>query len=104
MTPSLYSDYRSFFTNMGHSAPLLHFGILILVGSPLGFLPLHRSQRFPRSLQKLLLSSRHLHAGHRLDSIRLSSTLVPELLKRPGFDDGYFYFGTSTAVQLYSSP
>jgi len=56
---------------------------------PFGFLPLHRSRRFPRSLQKPVPGSRHLHAGHRPDSKQASSGLIPETLSLSGLDDIY---------------
>ncbi len=63
--PSLQSHYRTFIATTGRSAPVLRIGTLTLVGLPLGLLPLHRSDRFPRSAQKPGSSSRHLHAGRR---------------------------------------
>ncbi|OLN27152.1 hypothetical protein DSOL_4664 [Desulfosporosinus metallidurans] len=43
--------------------------------------------RFPRSTQKPMLCSCHLHAGHRLDSKQVSSRLIPGQRLPPGFDD-----------------
>src|SRR5690606_17790194 len=38
--------------------------------SPLGFLPLHRSNRFPRSVPKPVIPSRRLYTGCRMASVR----------------------------------
>ena len=49
-------------------APVLRIGTLILMGPPLGFLPWHRNDRFPRSPRKPRSCSRHLYACRRSDS------------------------------------
>ena len=77
-TPSLQSRYGIFFTTTGCSAPVLRIGTLPLVGLPLVVLPLHRSDRFPRSTQEPESSSRHLHAGGRLTNKQVTARLVPE--------------------------
>jgi len=40
------------------------------------FLPYHRNDRFPRSTQELGSGSRHLYAGHRPSSIKVSPGLI----------------------------
>ena len=75
--PLLHFHYRSFNAHTGCSVPIRRIGTLILVGLPLGFLPLHRRRRFPRSTQEPAPSSRRLHAGHRLDSKQVTSRLIP---------------------------
>jgi len=77
-SPSLQSRYRTFITTTGRSAPVLCFGTLILVGPPLVFLPCHQSDRFPRYTQKPVSSSRHLHAGGRSASKKVTAELIPE--------------------------
>ena len=65
------------------SAPVLRIGTLILMGPPLGFLPYHRSDRFPRSTQEPDSRSRHLHAGRRPGSKQVSPELIPEYQQPP---------------------
>ena len=48
---------------MGYSAPVSRLGTLTLVGPPLGFLPYHRNDRFPRSTHEPDSGSRYLYAG-----------------------------------------
>nr|WP_235201184.1 hypothetical protein [Photorhabdus aegyptia] len=43
---------RSFIATTACSAPVLRIGTLTLMGPPLALLPLHRSDRFPRSPQE----------------------------------------------------
>src|SRR6266498_3579299 len=50
----------------------------LLMGPPLGVLPSHRSDRFPRSAQEPELGSRRLHAGHHSSSKQVSLELSPE--------------------------
>ena len=66
---------------------MLRIGTLTLVGLPLEFLPYHQNDRFPRSVQKPVLSSRPLYAGRRPDSNQVPSELIPEHLQNSGFDD-----------------
>ena len=61
--PLLHSHYKSFNTTTGCSAPVPRIGTLLLVGPPLGVLPSHRSDRFPRSTQEPEPRSRRLNAG-----------------------------------------
>ncbi len=72
---------------MGYSAPVSRLGTLTLVGHPLEFLPLHRDDRFPRSIQKPVLRSRHLYAGRHPVGNQAPSELVPVVLEYSGFDD-----------------
>ena len=51
-------------------------GTLILRGSPLEFLPLHRGDRFPRSTQGPESESRHLYAGRHPGSKQVSPGLI----------------------------
>ena len=83
---------------------MIRIGTLTLVGFPLEFLPLHRNDRFPRSIQKPVLSSRLLYAGRRPDSNQVPSELIPEHLQNPGFDNIYGSFDTSSEVYFRSSP
>ncbi len=103
-TPSLQPHYRAFFTTTNYSAPVLRIGTITLEGPPLRAFPLHRNDRFPRSLQKPESSSRRLYAGCRLDSKQVSSRLVPGQRLKPGFDNISPCFDTSSAVRLRSSP
>jgi len=48
MAPSLQPHYRTFIAIAGHSAPVPGIGTLVLVGLPLGRLPSHPGDRFPR--------------------------------------------------------
>ena len=47
-------------------------------GSTLGFLPYHQGDRFPRSMQKPVLESRHLYTGRHPDSLQVSSGFIPQ--------------------------
>jgi len=57
-------------------APVLLIGTLTLVGPPLGFLPYHQNDRFPRSTQKPESGSRYLYAGRRPSSNQVSLGLI----------------------------
>ena len=81
--PSLHLHYRDFITTTDCSAPVLRIGTLILMGPPLGFLPWHRNDRFPRSTQEPDSRSRHLYAGRRPGSKQDSPELIPEYQQPP---------------------
>ena len=81
--PSLHLHYRDFITTTGCSAPVLRIVTLILMGPPLGFLPYHRNDKFPRSTQEPDSRSRHLYAGRRPGSKQDSPGLIPEYHKPP---------------------
>ena len=53
------------------------------MGPPLGFLPYHRNDRFPRSTQEPDSRSRHLYAGRRPGSKQDSPELIPEYQQPP---------------------
>ena len=73
-------------------------------GCPLARLPLHRDDRFLRSVPTPPSRSRRLHAGRRLSSEQvLLSTRFAEQSLGPGFDVGYGSFDISSAVHLRSS-
>ena len=85
VTPSLQHHYKAFDTTT-HDPPLCLASVLrpsqVLCLS--GF-PLHRDERFPRSTQKPVLSSRLLHAGCRLGNKQVPPrssrvTLSPSIL------------------------
>jgi len=57
-------------------------GTLILMGSPLEFLPFHHNDRFPRSAQKPGLSSCHLSTGCHPNSKQVASGLCPSVTKQ----------------------
>jgi hypothetical protein len=67
---------RDFFATSGWSAPVSRIGTLTLVGPPLGFLPSHRDDRFPRSVHEPGSSSRRLYGGHRPGSRQAPPGLV----------------------------
>jgi hypothetical protein len=84
--PSLHAHYRHFHATTSPSAPVPRIGTQALVGLPLGLLPSHRGDRFPGSLFEPESDSRHLNAGRRAGSKRLSPALIPEQRLLPGFD------------------
>jgi hypothetical protein len=102
--PSLHPHYRDFFTITSWSAPVPRIGTLTLMGPPLEFLPYHRDDRFPRSVQKPGSRSRHLYAGCRTGSKQVPPVLILEPRKNPSFDTAYICFDTSSVVRLRSSP
>src|SRR5512139_3267801 len=77
-TPSLHPHYRDFNTNTSWSAPVPCIGTLTLVGPPLEFLPYHRNDRFPRSIQEPGSGSRHLYTGCHPGSKQVSPGLFLE--------------------------
>jgi hypothetical protein len=77
-TPSLHLHYANFIATTSCSAPVPRIGTLTLVRPPLVFLPWHRDDRFPRSVQKPKSSSCHLYAGRRPDSKQVASGLILE--------------------------
>src|SRR5665811_976829 len=54
--------------------------------SRLRLLPLHRCDRFSRSIQEPGWASRRLHAGYRSGRLQGSPELIPEDGSAPGFD------------------
>ena len=82
-TPSLHPHYRDFNTTTSWSATVPRIGTLTLVGPPLGFLPYHRNDRFPRSTQEPGSGSRHLYAGRRPGSKQVSPGLLLVSRKLP---------------------
>jgi len=104
VAPSLQRHYSTFITTARNSAPVPRIGTLVLMGLPLGRLPSHRGDRFPRSAQEPEPRSRRLHAGRHLGSRQVSPRLVPGERNTPGFDAIYALFDTSSAVRLRSSP
>jgi hypothetical protein len=77
---------RDFLTTAGWSAPVSRIGTLTLVGPPLGFLPSHQDDRFPRSPKKPGSESRHLYTGGRLGSQQVSPKLILNPILKPSFD------------------
>ena len=65
--------------------------VLILVGPPLGFLPSHRNDRFPRCTRKPEPSSHRFHAGCRSASRQGPAELVPGQCIPPGFDITFLF-------------
>jgi hypothetical protein len=101
--PSLQYHYNTFNTTTDDSAPVIRIGTLILVGSPLGFLPWQRNDRFSSSVRKPAYKSCHLYAGCRLDSKRAPSRPIPATLQPTGFDNILPLFDTSSMVHSRSS-
>jgi len=60
-------------------------GTLTLVGPPLGFLPSHQDDRFPRSPKKPGSESRHLYTGGRLGSQQVSPKLILNPILKSSF-------------------
>ena len=81
---------------------MLRIGTLILAGPPLGFLPLHRNDRFPCSLQKPRISSRHLYDGHHSGSKQVSPEFITEQWCNSDFDAIVHAFDTSSVVRFHS--
>ena len=75
--PFAPAPLQAFIATTGHSAPVPSIGTLVLVGLPLGRLPLHLGDRFPGSIHEPKLESRHLNAGRRADSKQVASALIP---------------------------
>ena len=103
-TPSLHFHYRNFITTTSWSAPVFCIGTLILAVLPLGFLPFHQYDRFPRSIRKPKISSCHLYAGHHLSNNQITLKLIMEQLRGSIFDVTVHAFDTSSVVRLRSSP
>ncbi len=79
-------------------------GTLILVGLPLGFLPWHRDDRFPRSTREPAPSSRHLHAGRHSSSRQVASRAHPGAQNiAPVSTSSGSGFDMSSVVRLRSS-
>ncbi len=84
--PFAPSPLRDFLTTAGWSALVPRIGTLILVGPPLGFLPYHRDDRFPRSPKKPGSESRHLYTGGRLGSQQVSPKIILDPILKSSFD------------------
>jgi hypothetical protein len=102
-TPLLRCHYSTFPATTVDSVPVLRIGTLILLVSPLGFVPYHQSDRFPSSIQEPVSNSCHLYAGCHLDGKKVSSRLIPATLQPSGFDNFYPLFDTSSVVHSRSS-
>ena len=76
--PSLHVHYRRFITTTDQSAPVPRIGTQVLMGLPLERLPLHRGDRFPGYTHEPETDSRHLYAGRRSGSKRISPELIPD--------------------------
>ena len=85
VAPSLQPHYRAFPTTTRNSAPVPRIGTRVLMVLPLGRLPLHRSDRFPRSTQEPEPRSRRLYAGRHLGSKQGVSQTSPGLTKLTRF-------------------
>ena len=94
----------------GSSRPPTECGVcifLILMGLPLGFLPYHRSDRFPRSTQEPDSRSRHLYAGRRPGSKQDSPELIlgykqPPVLTSPySFSTPHQWFACARLLDPY---
>jgi hypothetical protein len=75
-------------------------------GFPLVFLPWHRGDRFPCSVQKPESSSRRLYAGRRLGSKQVSPSLIPGRWCHPVLTSPIRFrhvFGRFTFVRLLDS-
>ena len=70
---------------------------------PLGRLPLHRGDRFSRSVQEPDPASRRLHAGCRSGSLQDSPRTCPGRKSHPQFRHRLWNFDTSSAV-CFRSP
>lgn len=100
--PLLHSHYGNFIAPTDCSVPVLRIGTLILGDLPLGFLPWHRSDRFPCSIQKPAIRSRHLYAGHHSGSRQVSPELITGQCCNPVFDAVVHGFDTSSMIRLRS--
>ena len=72
-------------------------------GLPLGSLPSHRGDRFPRSVQEPGSESRRLHAGCRLGRNQDTPQTRPGLTTSPRFRHRLYAFDRSSAVCSLSS-
>src|ERR1700730_14961710 len=72
-------------------------------GLPLGSLPSHRGDRFPRSVQEPGSESLRLHAGCRLGRNQDTAQTRPGLTTSPRFRHRLYAFDTSSAVCFRSS-
>jgi hypothetical protein len=72
-------------------------------GNSFGFLPSHRSDRFPRSPQKPETGSRHLHTGHRPVRKQVAPGLVPSQQRCSVLMSVELLFDASSVVHLRSS-
>src|SRR2546425_4454875 len=66
-----------FIATTSPSVPSPRIGTRLLVGPPLGDLPWHRGDRFPRSAPEPALGSRRLCAGHHSSSRQAPLELRP---------------------------
>src|SRR5580700_1066951 len=92
-----------FLATTGPSAPSPRFGTRLLMGPPLGGLPWHRGERFPRSAQEPAPGSRRLYAGHRSGSRQAPPELHPRPTTGAWFRRHLYAFDTSSAVHFRSS-
>jgi len=72
-------------------------------GGSFGFLPCHRGDRFPRSLQKPETGSRRLHTGHRPARKQVPSGPIPSQQRCSVLMSVELLFDASSAVHLRSS-
>jgi hypothetical protein len=87
-------------TSITEASPLLRtVPTLILMGPPLGFLPYHRNDRFPRSTQEPDSRSRHLYAGRSPGSKQVFPWTYPGVPTASGFD---VIFSFSTPHQWFA--
>src|SRR3954469_15392109 len=83
--PSVRSHYRTFLPTTDHSVPVPRVGTLALADLPLGRLPLHRDDRFSRSIQEPDPASRRLNAGCRTGGFQGCSRACPGGSDHPRF-------------------
>ena len=76
---TLHIHYRHFVKTTSRSAPVPRVGTQVLVGPPLERLPSHRGDRFPGYAYEPETDSRHLYAGRRSGSRRISPELIPDI-------------------------
>ena len=98
--PSVQSHYRTFIPTTICSAPVPRIGTLIL--ADLGRLPLHRGDRFSRSVQEPDPASRRLHAGCRSGSLQANPRAYSGSSTYLGFRHHLWHFNTSSAVRFRS--
>jgi hypothetical protein len=93
-----------FIATTSRSAPVPRIGTLLLTGLPLGVLPWHRDDRFPRSTKEPRPSSRHLYAGRHPSSKQVASwTVLGDPRKSPILTSLDHAFDISSVVHLRSS-
>src|ERR1700722_19880817 len=102
VVPSVQSHYRTFLPTTDHSVPVSRIGTLVLADLPLGRLPLHRDDRFSRSIQEPDLASRRLNAGCRPGNFQVCSRARPGGSDHPRFRHQLRRFDTSSTVRSRS--